>query len=169
MNGIYQKCSIFAVENKGTMKTHKLLWDNDVNEDCLVVLQTSLHAHQVAFLLNQTLETRFVRRHTDIYDNDSNASFALFQWNKTDEEIWYVIANQSKEESQNEIGLFRSVEKTHFLIKELWKINYLLMICNPSENFYKDNILRKLRENPLWSFLYEVDINSLKSKHKLIF
>ena len=151
------------------MKTHKLLWDDDANEDWLVVLQTSLQAHQVAFLLNQTLGTRFVRRSSDIYDNDSNIHFALFQWNKTDEEIWYVIANQSKKQNQNSIGLFPSVEKTYFLIKELWKIDYLLMICNPTSDYYKKNILKKLRENPLWHFLYEVDINSLKSKHKLIF
>lgn len=137
-------------------------------DNWLVGMYCSLEAHRLAFLLNQELQTFFVRHREDFFDQETNARYALFSSEKAHTEKWYLVENQSLQE-RSYGGLFEEIQTYSFLVKEHKKANYLLKIDNPSNQFSKETLLSNLRKIPQIHFSYSIELNSLKSKYKLIF
>lgn len=136
-------------------------------EVLLIALQSPLEIYRLVYMLNRELNTQFCRNRTGLYDKETQAQYAVYQWNKPNDEVWYVIANEYKE-TQQSYGLFDQLEKTQVLIREYAKFNYFLKIDNVSSFFSVDSLTDVLRTMKYVHFFHLVELNSLKSKYKLI-
>lgn len=103
--------------------------------------------------------------------------FSLFKY--LDEEFgleFSVIPNNSnlenqKKEAADSTDLFSgtSVEERTKLIKELPKINYFLIVKGEDLHLYKFKILDKLKSNPAFLQVQNIEPQELNSRSNLVF
>lgn len=159
------------------MTLHKLLID-DFREDSysLIAIHCTLKDYRVAYLLNQYLNINLVRMAQDLDFKYISASYPIFEWkDKKQLTTWNLVSNVciKEDNSLTSTGsLFKSQNKivrTHNLIPEHKRVNYLLKIDNDG-NFINEKILiHKIQEIPQIVAVYSIDIALLKTKDNLIF
>ena len=155
----------------------KLVLD-DIIEDInytLIGIHCSIEDYRLAYLLNQNLELNLKRKTFNIDYNDKS-SYSIFEWEDQKQlVIWNLVSNISKVEISNTIdknSLFTNDEKftkTHHLVPEYKKVNFILKINdNLSPNIEK-HILNRILSIPQVVTAYTIDVSQLKSKDHLIF
>ena len=159
------------------MALHKLLVD-DFSEDIysLMAIHCTIEDYRVAYLLNQYLNINLVRKVQDLDFKYIAASYSIYEWADKNQLItWNLVSNVCKkeEDSLTSTGsLFNSPNKiirTHNLIPEYKKVNYLLKIYNDGNFINEKTIIHKIQEIPQIAAVYSIDVARLKSKDNLIF
>ena len=88
---------------------------------------------------------------------------------------WNLVSNVciKEEDSLTSTGsLFKSQSKiirTHNLVPEHKKVNYLLKIDNDGNFVNEKTLIHKIQEIPQIAAVYSIDVALLKSKDNLIF
>ncbi|MBS9773959.1 MAG: IPExxxVDY family protein [Tenacibaculum sp.] len=138
---------------------------NELSDDnfTLIGIHSTLKDYQLAYLLNRELHTLFKR------DFNNNLSFPLYEYynDKLDCD-YFLIANVIKSKSKS-LGLFNENEIITYLIPEKKKIDYFIKLEGNIKDNYLIETLHKINQIPQIITSYTVDLNTLKSKKKLIF
>ena len=159
------------------MALHKLLVD-DFNDDAysLLAIHCTIEDYRVAYLLNQQLLINLKRKPQDLDFKYAASSYAIYEWeDKTQRMIWNLVSNVCKKEEDSLIStgsLFNSQSKvlrTHNLIPEYKKVNFLLKIDNDGNFINERAIIHKIQDIPQIAAVYSIDVSQLKSKDNLIF
>ncbi len=156
------------------MQVHSLeLNDFSDNNYTLIGIHSTLEEYKLAYLLNQKINTRFVRAEysLDFENKNNNATFSVYEFINTEfSQSWFLISNQySNHLEETSTGLFKTNEITIYLIPEKKKVDFFLKL---EGDFNYDYITKKVEEiNSINQVItsYRIDPNTLKSKDFLIF
>lgn len=162
------------------MANLKLVLDEEMDEPyTLVAIHCSEEEYKLAYLLNAQLGTRFKRRSSDldfsedgfvvtypIYDFEDIQKYNSFQ----------LVANRCRFENialNSPIGLFANgvseKAKTHYLLPEFKKVDYILKIYSDFEAIPLRQIISEINEIKQVISAYTIEMNDIKSKNNLIF
>ena len=113
------------------MQIHSLeLDDFSDNNYTLIGIHSTLDEYKLAYLLNNTLKTKFVRANYNLdFENKNNdASFSIYEFiNPKFNHNWFLISNQFTNNIQGvSTGLFQTNEITTYLISEKKKVDFFL-------------------------------------------
>jgi len=156
------------------MQVHSLeLNDFSDNNYTLIGIHSTLEEYKLAYLLNQKINTRFVRAEysLDFENKNNNATFSVYEFINTEfSQSWFLISNQySNHLEETSTGLLKTNEITIYLIPEKKKVDFFLKL---EGDFNYDYITKKVEEiNSINQVItsYRIDPNTLKSKDFLIF
>lgn len=159
------------------MATHKLLLDDDLGFDFLLIaIHTSLEAHYIAYLLNKNLKLQLARTPQDLLLNKESyrANFSLFEYENPQEYLTYhLINNRAKTILKNvSQGLFdneNGVLVSDLFINDLPKVDYFLKVYDEGNAFAKAKVLKQINSIPQIVTAYYVQVDQLKTKQNLIF
>jgi hypothetical protein len=162
------------------MRTHKLVLDDDFAEDfSLIAIHCSEEAYKVAYLLNQFAQLKLQRRKVDLaYSNKGlEITFPLFDFEDHSKYTDYsLVANKCKSavaKTASSGGLFGNTKGEEtvltFLIPEFKKVDYFLKIQSDFDKVGTKMLITDINDIKQIISAYEVDTESLKSKHNLIF
>lgn len=156
------------------MQVHSLeLNDFSDNNYTLIGIHSTLEEYKLAYVLNQKLNTQFVRAEysLDFENKNNNATFSIYEFINTKfSQSWFLISNQFTNYLDGiSTGLFPLNEVTTYLISEKKKVDFFLKL---EGDFNYDYIAKKVEEiNSINQVItsYKIDPNTLKSKDFLIF
>lgn len=159
------------------MALHKLLVDDfDIETYSLFAIHCTLEDYRIAYILNKQLQINLQRKPQDIDVQYTTSSFSIYEWeDKKQQTIWNLVSNVCKKEEESIASsgsLFETQSKilrTHNLIPEYKKVNYLLKINNDGNYINERAILHKIQEIPQVAAVFSIDASQLKSKDNLIF
>lgn len=162
------------------MANYKLILEDEFREDfSLLAIHCSSDAYKMAYLLNRNLGLKLHRRRTDL-DFSKHGLEISFPWFEFEDEQEYVtydlLANKFRTVAARTVasgGLFGSDDSeeiiTEHLIPELKKVDYLLKISSDSNATPLRKLLHNINEINEVISVYSVEMDTLKSKHNLIF
>jgi hypothetical protein len=156
------------------MQIHSLeLNDFSDNNYTLIGIHSTLEECKLAYVLNQKMNTKFVRASysLDFENKNNNAAFDIYEFINTKfSQSWFLISNQYSNNIEGiSKGFFQSNEITTYLIPEKKKVDFFLKL---EGDFNYDYIARKIEEiNSINQVItsYKIEPNTLKSKDFLIF
>ncbi len=124
----------------------------------LIAVTTSLKDYRVCYLINKCLNFNFVRTEdlaVDIYQGATPAHFSLFvyKWEASDTDF-YFIGNKGPD---------------GYLISEMKKADYFLLIRNYIDENDLDNIVSALNRIPEIVAAVKIDPKKIKSRENLLF
>lgn len=161
------------------MAIKKLVLDDFFEEEhfSLIGIHCTIEDYRLAFLLNKVLDIKLKRQDNDIDNENQKTSFSLFEWeDDTQFKTWNLVSNNSKvvsnaiSESLDSLFNFnQTTTKTHHLVSEYSKANYLLKINNELQSNKEKLILDKILKIDQVITAYSIPTESLKSKDQLIF
>jgi hypothetical protein len=124
----------------------------------LIAVTTSLKDYRICYLINKFLNFNFIKipdLAVDIYRNESTVLFSLYHYNwETTETDFYFIANKGTE---------------GYLIPEMKKADYFLLIKNYIDENDLDNIILTLNKIPEIVAAVKIDPKKIKSRENLLF
>ncbi len=145
----------------------------DLEDDfTLIGIHSAEEDYKLAFLLNQQLNSHFVRYQYNLDFKGSEVEFPLFEFKDPNTHInYYLINNKYRQviEDKDQKELFGGRYSTiSYLIPEKKRIDYFLKIegVNNTSTFKIVNQLNKINQIVT---SYTIDTNTLKSKNYLIF
>jgi len=159
------------------MALHKLLVDDfDVDTYSLLAIHCTIEDYHVAYLLNKQLQINLQRKPQDLDFKYTASTFSIYEWeDKRQRMIWNLVSNVCKKEEKSiaDTGLLfetqSSILRTHNLIPEYKKVNYLLKIDNDGNYIDEKTIIHKIQEISQIAAVFSIDASQLKSKDNLIF
>jgi len=159
------------------MALHKLLVDDFYDDTySLFAIHCTIEDYRVAYLLNQYLQINLKRNPQDLDFKNATLSYSLYEWeDKNQQMTWNLVSNVCKKEEYSDTGtgpLFNAQSKivrTHNLIPEFKKVNYLLKIDNDGNFINEKTIIQKIQKISQIAAVYSIDAMLLKSKDNLIF
>ncbi|NVK51896.1 MAG: IPExxxVDY family protein [Flavobacteriaceae bacterium] len=156
------------------MQIHSLeLEDFSDSNYTLIGIHAVLEEFKLAYVLNETLNTKFVRAdyNLDFENKNNNASFSIYEFrNKKFSHDWFLISNTYIDETVNEPqGFFTSNQIKTYLISEKKNIDYFLKLEGGFQEQYVLEIIEKIKSVHQVITAYLVDHHTLKSKDFLIF
>jgi len=159
------------------MALHKLLVD-DFNDDTysLLAIHCTIEDYRVAYLLNRYLQINLKRNPQDLDFEYVSASYSIYEWeDKSQQTTWSLVSNVCKKEEDSLIStgsLFNvqsKIIRTHNLVPEFKKVNYLLKIDNGGNFINERAIVQKIQDISQIVAVFSIDVSQLKSKDNLIF
>jgi hypothetical protein len=160
------------------MTVHKLVLD-DIYEDVsstLIAIHSSIEDYRVAFLLNKYLEISLARKAKDLYFNNGNTKYSVFEFEDPKHLVmWNLVSNvctvetESKIDPQSLFSMRHKIIRNHHLVPEYKKVNYFLKIESEFNNSKGSYIINNILKIQQIAMAYQVDISTLKSKEHLIF
>lgn len=156
------------------MQIHSLELDDFSNNNyTLIGIHSTLEEFKLAYLLNEKLNTKFIRAsyNLDFENKNNNASFSIFEFiNKKFSHNWFLISNTYINETKNEAdGLFSINQIKTYLISEKKNVDYFLKLEGDFNDQYLSETVDKIKTISQIITSYTVDPNTLKSKDFLIF
>lgn len=159
------------------MAIHKLLTDYfDEETFALFAIHCALEDYRLAYLLNKQLRINLIRKPQNLDYKYTSASYAIFEWENVNQKTtWNLVSNICKKEedslssSGNLFDSQQKIMKTHNLIPEYKKANYLLKIDNENYKFNEKSLIDNIQRIPQVVTVYSIDVSELKSKDNLIF
>ena len=162
------------------MVKHKLLLDDDVNEDfSLIAIHCSEEAYKMAFMLNKQLKLKLARKSLDVdfSNNGLDVSFPIFEYEDNLTYMHYnLVANKCKSLSakvHSSGGLFDEFPSkktvTTFLLNDYKKVDYFLKINSDNEKVPVRNLISTINEIEQVISAYSVESDKIKIKTNLIF
>ena len=149
---------------------HRISEEFFVDSFELIALHSNLEPYAMAYYLNQFAGLKLKRAEDDL--EIGNIFFPLYEWKDTlKDQEWFLMGNKVMlEEEGDNSGLFESgsIVRSHYLIAEKKKINYILKL-NWADDHEISRALEVIRNVPKVSMAYSLDIDDLKSKRNLIF
>ncbi len=145
----------------------------DLEDDfTLIGIHSAEEDYKLAFLLNQQLNSNFVRYQYNLDFKGSEVEFPLFEFKDPNTHInYYLINNKYRQviEYKDHKELFGGRYSTiSYLIPEKKRVDYFLKIegANNTSTLKLVNQLNKINQIVT---SYTIDTNTLKSKNYLIF
>ncbi|MCK5907673.1 MAG: IPExxxVDY family protein [Flavobacteriales bacterium] len=150
----------------------------------VIGINTILDDYELAYHLNNVIETYFVRCETDIDVQNKSKNelsyFSHFIYENVDEmEEWHLISNkyntenkfsEKEEVSQDLFSQNNQVTQiTKYFIPEKKEVNYLLRIDFIENKKRVDDLINKIRSIPSITTAFSIEYNTLRSKRNLIF
>jgi hypothetical protein len=124
----------------------------------LIAITSSLKDYIICYLINMSLNFNFVRTNdlaVDIYRGAAPVYFSLFEYNwEASETDFYFIANKGSD---------------GYLIPEMKKADYFLMIKNYIDENDLDNLVSALNRIPEIVAAVKIDPKKIKSRENLLF
>ncbi len=125
----------------------------------LIAVTTSLKDYRICYLINKSLNFNFVKTpdlQIDIYQGGgAPVLFSLYHYNwETTETDFYFIANKGSD---------------GYLIPEMKKADYFLLIKNYIDETDLDNIISSLNKIPEIVAAVKIDPKKIKSRENLLF
>jgi hypothetical protein len=159
------------------MALHRLLVDDfDVETYSLFAIHCTLDDYRVAYLLNKQLQINLKRKPHDLDVHYTSSSFSIYEWeDKSKRMIWNLVSNVCKKEEEglaSSGSLFEAQNKvirTHNLILEYKKVNFLLKVDNDGNFIDEKAIIYNIQNILQVAAVYSIDVTQLKSKDNLIF
>ncbi|MEJ6792505.1 MAG: IPExxxVDY family protein [Lacinutrix sp.] len=161
------------------MAINKLVLNDFLEEEkfSLIGIHCTIDDYRLAFLLNKALDIKLTRLDFDIDNNNQQANFSIFEWEDSSQfKTWNLVSNTCKvisNQIENTLNSLFSqnptVTKTHHLVPEYGKANYLLKIDNECLTNNEKLILEKILKIDQVITAYSIAQESLKSKDQLIF
>ena len=156
------------------MQLHSLeLDDFSDNNYTLIGIHSTLDEYKLAYLLNNTLKTKFVRANynLDFENKNNNASFSIYEFiNQKFSHNWFLISNQFTNNIQEvSTGFFSTNEITTYLIPEKKKVDFFLKLEGDFEYEYVVKTVAQINTIDQVITSFTIDPNLLKSKDFLIF
>ncbi|NQX85395.1 MAG: IPExxxVDY family protein [Flavobacteriaceae bacterium] len=159
------------------MIVHKLLVD-DFKDGLysLLAIHCALEDYQLGYLLNKHLNLNLKRKPFDLDSKNQTASYAIYECeDRENSALWHLVSNICKIEefvdttSDSLFDVPRKLVRTHNLIPEYKRVNYLLKIDADGRYFNEKTIINKIQEIKQIATVYSIDVSKLKSKVNLIF
>ncbi|MDO4228394.1 MAG: IPExxxVDY family protein [Capnocytophaga sp.] len=153
------------------MIVHKLsnhFFDDDFK---LIAIHTTMEDYQLVYFLNKILKLRLVKnKKEDRLIVNEDVRFSYYHWNdESSKVIWHCFANKVIfEKEMVGTSLFATVPTTNYLIDNKKKVDFFLKI-DAEERFDELSVIKKIMIIPNISAVYTINIDTLSSKHKLIF
>ncbi len=128
--------------------------------------------YRLAYLINQNLNTKFIRLSKNLDFKKSKAIFSIFEYQDDDLRNYYLIRNKHTKFIKNEensdlfLGNFNS---TTYLIPEKKIVDYFLKIEGYQKKIFLRNIINKLNKINQIGISIIIDPQTLKSRDNLIF
>lgn len=161
------------------MAIKKLVLDDFFAEEhfSLMGIHCIVEDYRLAFLLNKVLGIRLKRENNDIDNINLKTRFSIFEWeDNTQFKSWHLVSNSCKvvsnqiNENSNLLFSFNQITtKTHYLVPEYKKANFLLKINNELDDKEQKLILEKILKIDQIITAYNIATHDLKSKDQLIF
>lgn len=161
------------------MAIKKLILDDFLEEEnfSLIGIHCTIEDYRLAYLLNKTLELKLKRQEKDIDNKNNNTAFSIFEWEDDAQfKTWNLVSNSCKvitgevdNQSDSLFSFNKSETKTHHLVPEFSKANYLLKINNACYSKKEKLILDKILKIDQVITAYSIASEKLKSKDQLIF
>lgn len=152
--------------------------DLSIDEDFfLIAIHGNLEEYKLAFLINKYLHLRFKKKQKDLdfFTNNIQVNYPIYEYvDEQREDRFFLINNVCKmitKKIPNEGSLFESGNelKTHYLIPEYKKADFLLKIIADEPEFYEAFFLPKISKIPGIITAYSIDHSKLKSTQNLNF
>ena len=114
-------------------KKRYILEDIDEGEFKLISLHSNCEDFKLAYLINLTCNSRFIKLKKKVYENGSKVEFQIFEWIDIARGICcYLFSNRSlsfKDDLEKGVGLFDIPEtKELYLIQDLKEADYIIKI-----------------------------------------
>ena len=114
-------------------KKRYILEDIDEGEFKLISIHSNCEDFKLAYLINLTCNTRFIKLKKKVYENGSKVEFQIFEWIDIARGICcYLFSNRSlsfKDDLEKGGGLFDIPEtKELYLVQDLKDANYIIKI-----------------------------------------
>ena len=161
------------------MANKKFVLDDFLEEDhfSLIAIHCTIEDYRLAFLLNKHLDIKLIRQEKDIDNYKLKTTYSNFEWeDDTQFKTWNLVSNNCKvvynQVNENIDSLFnfnQTTSKTHHLVSEYNKANFLLKIKNELHPKKEKLILEKILNIDQVIIAYCINVNELKSKDQLIF
>lgn len=162
------------------MAHHKLLWDDDFEEQfTLIAIHSTEESFKLAYLLNKKLNFQLKREALDVIftSKATQVIYPLYKFEEPHKEIThYLVGNTSKTialHASNNGGLFdlQPFEKsiTTYLLPEFKKADFFLKIEAEIPEIEKKNIVNQIHKIKEVISCYIIDTNTIKSNNNLIF
>ena len=154
------------------MQIHSLELTDDYS---LIGIHTSEEDYRLAFLLNQTLHTKFSKFKHHLDFKNKSASFSIFEFNDANNQLTnYLISNKfiGNTTGTTKSDLFSdeiSFSNISYLIPEKRKIDYFLKIEGDISTRELNNTVDKINTINQIITSYKINLSNLKSKNYLIF
>lgn len=138
----------------------------------LMAIHTTMKDYRLVYFLNKILKIKLSKdsKKKAFVGAETNADFSYYHWCDESSRInWNCIANKAFTETKmKETSLFEATTFVNYLIDNQRKVDFFLKI-NPEGRFNEKEIIKKIATIPDISAIYKIDIDTLSSKHKLIF
>lgn len=154
------------------MQIHSLELANDYS---LIGIHTSEEDYRLAFLLNQTLQTMFIKFKHHLDFKNKSASFSVFEYIDEKNQLTnHLISNKYIGDATGEIktNLFSneiSYSNVSYLISEKKKVDYFLKIEGDISTIDLNKTIAKINDINQIITSYKICPMLLKSKDNLIF
>ena len=114
-------------------KKRYILEDIDEGEFKLISIHSNCEDFKLAYLINLTCNTRFIKLKKKVYENGSKVEFQIFEWIDIARGICcYLFSNRSlsfKDDLEKGGGLFDIPEtKELYLVQDLKEADYIIKI-----------------------------------------
>lgn len=142
------------------MKNSKLIVDYEYNFD-LLGLTSDAKGYKIAWLINKILGIRLIKEKDLEIEFLGNQNMVISNYLfKTEHSIFRLIRNKSVE---------RGGESSLFLLPELKRFDYLIIIEGFEDTFNIFEVIQMLKSLNEIQYLQKVVVSDLKSKENLIF
>lgn len=153
------------------------LADSYSDEKTLLAIQSNLEDYRLAFFINTNLHLQLCKEKKDISLNNNQIESRFGHYLYEDEDnylTWRLIDNHStssekKADAASANDLFsqmeENIELTSFLIPELKRFDYLLVIEETDNFFDTENLITHIENIPQVSAVYLADWENLKQEH----
>jgi hypothetical protein len=148
---------IFTGAKVMILNRKKLKFEIDL-DFVLIAVTTSLKDYRICYLINKFLNFNFIKipdLPVDIYRGAAPALFSRYHYNwETTETDFYFIANKGSD---------------GYLIPEMKKYDYFLLIKNYIDENDLDNLVSSLNKIPEVMAAVKIDPKKIKSRENLLF
>ena len=153
-------------------KVYQLEMEEELLDEEVIGIHTSLEIHQIAFYLNQSIGARFVRTKKDLYYKKIKTPFIHFEWKvETMDLNCSLFSNKSLKEkdkqSLNSTALFDIPLRNEVsLITEFKTVDFFIKSTNSN---IIETITRHLKSWSTISLVYAIPVDHLKTQLNAIF
>lgn len=153
------------------MIVHKLSSDFFEDNFELIAIHTTMEDYRLVYFLNKVLNIRLYKKNMEQNFAVQNNPFSYFHWYDQLSKLgWHCFANRIVfQEKMGEGSLFNTSDVVRYLIDNKKKIDFFLKIDDVDTRFQTKKIIEKITTIPEVFVTYTIDIDTLSSKHKLIF
>jgi len=124
----------------------------------LIAVITSLKDYRICYLINKSLKFNFSKIPDLTVDS-----------NQTNDKSFFSIYNYYREETKNDLFFISNKGSEGYLIPEMRKMDYFLMIKNYFSDSDTDEIISSLNKIPEIVTALKIDPKKIKSRENLLF
>ena len=156
---LFQKVSICIFTGANVMILNRKFLKFEIDLDfVLIAVTTSLKDYRICYLINKYLSFNFTKNNdlaVDIYPGKAPVYFSIYNYMWEDSETdFYFISNKGSD---------------GYLIPEMKKADYFLMIKNYIDDNELDNLVNRLNKIPEIVAAVKIDPKKIKSRENLLF